>query len=206
MIKIGFNNLTENCNLRTGNLPGVNTLYFQRRSNFGRWFYEPTSPGQQSLIIGNSITGQQIYPLYFIPSTAEFSETSNTRPARWWECELTVDIIQRNGFDRDKFEQFLVLGDIIIFYEDSNGRWWLLGEEYGTTTSWNSQVNNTFNQYQITFRANQRWPLREISLDYIARLIDPDLVITQLCQATWLQLCGPFAPGWTQLCLLPWNL
>jgi hypothetical protein len=177
------------------------TIYFGRRSDFGRfWYLAETAPLQQAEIIGNQQTGQ-LWPLV-LASPPTLTDTEQLDLVRTYERLVEFTVKKIDDELRDRFEEWSIVDDIILVIGDNNGRYYLVGEMAGVRIESTLSLEN--NGYEITARCLERWPVRAINSDYLTSLIvlPPPQPVQAICTSSWTQICNL---NWTQLCALPWS-
>lgn len=182
---------------------GVQELYFGRRSEFGHWTYGETALYQQGVITGNTNVGGNIYLLTPNIQSVLFTENHNLGEVRDFTKTLNFNYLKQDVYNRDRFEQFLLLDDLFFIYRDSNNLYWLVGEEYGTdiTLETTTGTFDEINQYELTITANERQMTKTVLPEFVESLVG-EVPLEALCSEDWSALCSA---EWSELCSQDWS-
>lgn len=192
---INFLNYLNECDNKT--IGGIGKLYFKERKEIDRWFYEKTAQLQQGIILGQSGNDNHWHLLLYDLKTAIFTQTELFIPSRNYDMTLKIQINKMSVYNRDKMEQLSVIKDIVALYEDNNGNWWLMGETFGCrgTHSTSTDVDNGNNIYELTLSCKERYPIRNMSQDYIDNYVEVPII--NFCSQSWDTICNS---SWQEIC------
>lgn len=124
-------------------------------------------------------SGKQFFEYDLREETGSFTQAitqSNTNGTLFYE-QTAVASLDPLESDRINEIHLVAKNDVMIIVKDSNGRYWLMGENTGAYISAGSmltgQAKGDKSGFDLTFMAKEAIPAREVASDLIASLTTP---------------------------------
>lgn len=172
-------------------VPGVSEILLKNRKDLGDWFYEQTSNLQYGKIIGvSSQTGRQ-YKIVCRRGSTNFAQNEVSKNTiRLYESTLDIFFNKIEYLKRDWIEQLSVSDDIVVVFRDKNGKYQLMGETNGCkvgTQNFTTGNSTGTNETTIQFTNSERYPIREVDIDFMN---GGGFDLLSVCDLSWAEFCS----------------
>ena len=186
-------------------LGGIQAIFVERRSLFPRyfqWIIDSSLQNQYPIINGPLIPRPRLWlEILHNKDISTYTEVSSLEPSRNYTNKITINVNRSTLENRNRFEQMMVTGDIMIAILDYNDNYWLMGEDNGciATTSTNFETYQGRQTMTIEFTSIERHPMKRLDGSFIFYYLPVGQVVISFSGTTWL-----FALSWQEFIDQTW--